>query len=166
MGTASKFSAEASAGIKARAEAVHKGGMAAVLSPSLDRWFTPETRSRRPDLIDRVTKTILNDDPAVHAAIWEIISEFNVHARLGEIRCPTLVLVGELDPSTPPSAALALMEAIPGARMVVFPNASPHDPAGSARGGQRGAEAFSSVRAKTVDAYATTAVSSRLRRSS
>ena len=124
MGTASTFSAEARAGMKARAEAIRKGGMAAVLSSSLDRWFTPETRARRPDLIDRVTKTILDDDPAIHAAIWEIISEFNVHARLGEIRCPTLVLVGELDPSTPPSAASALVEAISNARMVVFPNAS------------------------------------------
>lgn len=124
MGTASKFSAEVSAGMKARAEAVRKGGMAAVLSSSLDRWFTPQTRSKRPDLIDRVEKTILDDDPAIHATIWEIISEFNVHARLGEIRCPTLVMVGELDPSTPPSAASALVEAIPNARMVVFPSAS------------------------------------------
>ena len=124
IGTASKFSVEAGAGMKSRAEAVRKGGMAAVLSSSLDRWFTPETRARRPDLIDRVTKTVLGDDPAIHAAIWEIIAEFNVHDRLGEIRCPTLVLVGELDPSTPPAAAATLTEAIPGARMVVFPNAS------------------------------------------
>ena len=124
MGTASKFSVEARAGMKARAEAIRKGGMAAVLSSSLDRWFTPETRARRPDLIDRVTKTILGDDPAVHAAIWEIISQFDVHDRLGEVRCPTLVLVGEQDPSTPPAAALALADAIPGARMVVLPKAS------------------------------------------
>lgn len=124
MGTASQFSEEARAGMKARAEATRQSGMAAVLPSSLDRWFTPETRARRPDLIDRVTKTILGDDPAVHAAIWDMISEFDVHDRLGEVRCPTLVLVGERDPSTPPSAASVLAEGIPGARMVVLPNAS------------------------------------------
>ena len=124
MGTASRFSTEARAGMKARADATRKGGMAAVLPSSLDRWFTPQTRALRPDLIDRVTKTILQDDPAVHAAIWDIISGFDVHDRLGEVRCPTLVLVGELDPSTPPTAAAALVEAIPDARLVIFPNAS------------------------------------------
>ena len=124
MGTASRFSTEARAGMKARAETTRRSGMAAVLPSSLDRWFTPQTRALRPDLIDRVTKTILGDDPAVHAAIWDIISEFDVHDRLSEIRCPALVLVGEHDPSTPPSAATALAERIEDAQLVILPNAS------------------------------------------
>ncbi len=106
--------------MRARAETTRNGGMEAVLQSSLERWFTPETRRRRPDLVDRVSKTILGDDAAVHAAIWEIIADFDVHARLSEIQCPTLVLVGERDPSTPPAAAAALAEGIRGAKMVVF----------------------------------------------
>jgi len=124
MGTASIFAEPIRAGMRARAEAARKGGMEAVLQSGLERWFTPETRSRRPDLIDRVSKTVLSDDPEVHAAIWEIIANFDVRDRLPEVTCPTLILVGELDPSTPPSAASVMAERIQNSRMVVLPNAS------------------------------------------
>ena len=124
IGTASTFTEAARNGMKARASLVRSAGMAAVLESSLERWFTPGFRSVRPDILDRVTKTLLADNPAIHAAIWEMIASFDVHDRLGEIRCPTLVLVGELDPSTPPSAAGALTTAIAGATMVVLPGVS------------------------------------------
>jgi pimeloyl-ACP methyl ester carboxylesterase len=86
--------------------------------------FRPATRAQRPDIIDRVTKTLLADDPATHAAIWDVISTLNIHTRLWEIRCPTLILVGAHDPSTPPSVARGLSEAIWGAKMTVIPDAS------------------------------------------
>lgn len=124
IGTASHFPEEVRKGMRERAELVRAGGMAVVLQSSLERWFTPETRTQRPDIIDRITKTLLADDPATHAAIWDIISTLDVHARLGEIQRPTLVLVGEHDPSTPPVVARGLSQAIRDARIVVIPNAS------------------------------------------
>lgn len=42
--------------------------------------------------------------------------------RLGQIRVPTLVLVGALDIVNPPDTARALAELIPGARISVMPN--------------------------------------------
>jgi 3-oxoadipate enol-lactonase len=98
--------------------------MAAVLESSLERWLTAETRLHRPDIVDRISKTVLADDPATHAAIWDVISNLDLHDRLKEIACPTLVLVGERDASTPPAVASALAAAIAGARMVVIPDAS------------------------------------------
>ena len=124
IGTAPTFTEPIRVAMRARAEATRKGGMEAVLQSSLERWFTPETRVRRPDLIDRVSKTILGDDPTVHAAIWEMISHFDVQNRLGEIKCPTLVMVGERDPSTPPSAAIVLAQSIKGAQLVMLPHTS------------------------------------------
>ncbi len=124
IGTASTFTEAARSGMRTRASLVRAEGMTAVVGSSLERWFTPEFRSVRPDIIDRVTKTLLADDPAVHATIWEMIAGFDVHDRLGDIQCPTLILVGGLDPSTPPSAATALVEAIAGAKMVVLPGVS------------------------------------------
>ncbi len=44
-------------------------------------------------------------------------------ALLGEITAPTLVMVGELDQETPATYACALADGIPGARMVVVPDA-------------------------------------------
>lgn len=124
IGTASTFPAEARAAMFVRAEAVEQGGMQAVLPASLDRWFTGQTRARRPDLIERVSRTLLADDPAVHAAMWRMIATFEVRDRLHEIGCPTLVLVGDQDPSTPPAMAEVLAENIPGARKVLLANTS------------------------------------------
>jgi 3-oxoadipate enol-lactonase len=124
IATASSFPEAIRDGMRKRAEATRAGGMAAVLQSTLERWFTPETRARRPDIIDRVSKTLLADNPAVHAAIWEMIAAFETHDRLKEITCPALILVGDRDPSTPPSTASALANAIAGAEVVVIPNAS------------------------------------------
>jgi pimeloyl-ACP methyl ester carboxylesterase len=42
---------------------------------------------------------------------------------LGDIRVPTLVIVGEEDPTTPPSEAAAIAQAVHGARLVRIPGA-------------------------------------------
>lgn len=124
IATASTFPESVRAAMLARADAVEQGGMAAVLQTSLERWFTEHTRTRRPDLIERVSRTLLADDPAVHAAMWRMVATLDVRDRLAEINCPTLVLVGDQDPSTPPSMAAVLAENIPGARSVVLANTS------------------------------------------
>ena len=124
LGTASRFPEAVRATMRVRAASVRADGMRAVLQASLERWFTPDTRADRPDLIDRVSKTVLADDPEVHAASWDAIAGFDVHDRLHEIGCPTLVVVGEHDPSTPPAAASALAEGVEGAELVVLPGAS------------------------------------------
>jgi 3-oxoadipate enol-lactonase len=48
-------------------------------------------------------------------------AEHEARDRLGAIRVPTLVLVGELDIVNPPHIARELAERIPGARMVIVP---------------------------------------------
>jgi len=123
IGTAPTFPDTVREGMRTHAEVCRKGGMEAVL-PSLDSWVTQETREKRPHLIDRIIKTLLGDNKEIHAAMWEMISKFHVLDRLGEVGCPTLVLVGEQDPNTPPSVADLLKNNIKGAKMVVIPNAS------------------------------------------
>lgn len=122
--TAAAFADEGRAGMRARAGMARDGGMRAVLPSTLQRWFTLGTVARRPDLIDRVTKTLLADDPLIHAAMWDMISALDLVAQLHRVSCPTLILVGEHDPSSPPAAAQVLQENIVGARMHVIPDAS------------------------------------------
>jgi pimeloyl-ACP methyl ester carboxylesterase len=105
IATASSFPEAVCDGMRKRAETARAGGMAAVLQSTLERWFTPETSARRPDIMDRVSKTLLAANPAVHAAVWEMIAAFDTHDRLKEITCPGLILVGDRDQSTPPSTA-------------------------------------------------------------
>lgn len=52
------------------------------------------------------------------------IAEHDTRARLGEIRAPTLVLVGESDRLTPPRAAEVMARGVPGAKLVKIPEAT------------------------------------------
>ena len=122
--TAAAFTDEGRAGMRVRARMARDGGMRAVLPSTLQRWFTDATMSRRPDLIDRVTKTLLADDPLVHAAMWDMISALDLVTQLHRIVCPTLILVGEHDPSSPPSAARVLQQNIAGAEIHIIQDAS------------------------------------------
>ena len=124
IGSAAEFSDVARAGMRERAKLLRAGGMAAVIETSMARWFTDATRRDRPQIIDRATKTLLGDDAETHAQVWETVSTHNVAARLGEIGCPTLVLVGEADPSTTPAAARQLRDLLADARLGVIPDAS------------------------------------------
>lgn len=125
IGTTSTFPETVRNIIRSRANLTRAEGMAGVLQSSLERWFTPKTREQRPDIIDRISKTVLADDPQIHARIWDLIAdEFDVHARLAEIQCPTLVLVGAEDASTPPHVAAQIAEGIRGSRLVMVPHAS------------------------------------------
>jgi pimeloyl-ACP methyl ester carboxylesterase len=47
---------------------------------------------------------------------------FDARRRLGEVRCPTLVVAGKRDPTIPMAAKEALAQGIPAARLVVVPD--------------------------------------------
>lgn len=117
ISTAPTFSEQGREAIRKRAANVRKGGMEAVLQECLDRWFTRSTVERRPDLIDRIVKTLLADDPEVHGAIWDMIASFEIVADLHRIAAPTLILSGELDLSSPPSSAKLMHQQIPASQL-------------------------------------------------
>jgi len=122
--TAARFTPAGQDAMRLRAETARREGMSAVLDGLFEHWFLPETRRQRPELIDRATKTLLGADPNVHAALWEMIADFDVLGRLPEVTAPTLVLVGEHDSSSPVSAARTLRDAIAGAELHVVADAA------------------------------------------
>ncbi|MFG1192401.1 alpha/beta fold hydrolase [Xanthobacter flavus] len=124
MDTVSTFSDVGRGAVRGRAAQVRAGGMEAILAPTLERWFTPGFAARRPDVLDRVAKTLRAADPDVHAAMWDMISTLDVAPRLTEIDRPTLVMVGEKDPTTPVAASEVIARGIPGARLEIIPDAS------------------------------------------
>lgn len=122
--TAPSFSEQGRDAMHNRANNARSGGMQAVLQECLQRWFTPSTLIRRPDLVDRVKKTLLADDPAIHGAMWDMISGIDFVDQLGTIRVPTLIVTGELDPSSPPSSAQLLHDGIVGSEVRIVPGYS------------------------------------------
>ena len=61
---------------------------------------------------------------AGYIACCEAISQIDTTRRLPAIDVPTLVIAGALDVGTPPAMAERIAQAIPGARLVVLPDAS------------------------------------------
>lgn len=118
--TAATLSDQARSAIRQRAALTRQGGMEAILRPTLERWFTPAFVQRRPDVLDRVSKTLLSNNGQIHALMWDAISTLEVAPRLAEVTCPTLVIVGDSDPTTPVAAAATIARMIGGARLVVL----------------------------------------------
>ncbi|MBI4348690.1 MAG: alpha/beta fold hydrolase [Elusimicrobia bacterium] len=79
---------------------------------------------KKPDLVAGLRTMILESDPAgVCAALLAMAGRTDTTAALARLSMPSLVLVGEHDALTPPSAAEALAKGLPKSRLVRIPNA-------------------------------------------
>ncbi|WBO22901.1 alpha/beta fold hydrolase [Sphingomonas abietis] len=123
LATAATFPDEARAGMVEHATFAEANGMEAVL-PFLDYWLAAETIQGHPDVVDRVSTSLLRMEPAVYASIWRMIAGFDVLERLGTVRCPTLVLVGDRDLNTPTAYAQMLAAAVEQGSSTVLPGGS------------------------------------------
>jgi pimeloyl-ACP methyl ester carboxylesterase len=67
---------------------------------------------------------LVDTTPEDYAACCEALARWDFRDRLGDIRTPTLVLVGAEDPSTPLDHAELLARGIPDAKLVVLSDAA------------------------------------------
>lgn len=104
-----------------RADAVEARGMRAVADITIERAFPPDYERGHPEVIAGFRGELLANDPHGYAAVCRGLATFCVTPRLHEIRCPTLLLAGELDRLCPPDQAAAMQSRIPDARLEVLP---------------------------------------------
>ena len=128
VATLCTFPASVRDALQERAMVARKGGLAPLVSPTQERWFPPAFRKARPDVLDRAAKSLLRHDPAVYAAMWEMIAGLELEARLRAIRCPTLVVAGTEDGNAPVAAGQKIAEQIPGATIHAVPGAGHFPP--------------------------------------
>ena len=106
--------------LKDRARVARSQGMARIAELSNERWFPAAFRQRRPDVLDRATRSLLAQDAEFHASIWEMIAGLELAADLPRIRCPTLVVAGAEDANAPIEAAERIAGLIRGAKLEVM----------------------------------------------
>lgn len=100
-------------------------GVTAIADIMIPRLLSVHTIKADPELVENVRRMIL------HNPVETIVADLRAMADrpdsvplLAQIACPTLVLVGELDQSTPPSDARLMAERIPGAQLAVLRHAA------------------------------------------
>jgi len=106
-----------------RIELVRKKGLAPLLEPTLERWFTSEFVRQAPPILEKIRRQFLATSLNGYLGCSQAIMELDYLEKIGEIQIPTLIVVGEEDPGTPVSAARALQERIVGSKLVILPGA-------------------------------------------
>ncbi len=105
---------------KARAE-----GMAGIADSMLPKLLTPETVSKRPDLVKRIRDMMLKTKPEGAAgALLGMAERDDQTSLLSQISVPTLILVGREDSITPVVDSEKMHREIAGSRLVVIENAA------------------------------------------
>lgn len=104
-----------------RIRVVQTEGMAGLVDRVIDRWFTPEFIQRAPAEIERCRRMLLSTPVEGYAACCAAIRDMYLTTAIKGIRTPTLVIVGDRDPATPPAHGEEIATAIPGATLVRLP---------------------------------------------
>ncbi len=99
-------------------------GMDSVVEGALPRWVAPQVVTGNPDLVQRLVGMIRSTPPDGYIGWCEAIRRLNVTSRLKQIRLPTRVIVGALDPGTPPAAAQVIANEIAGSDLIIMPGVS------------------------------------------
>lgn len=124
VSTSSRIPEEAKPIWDQRMAAVKTGGMASQIDGAMQRWVSPRALAEDAALVARLRKMILATPVEGYLGWCGAIRGLDVTNRLGAIKLPTRVIVGEIDPATPVAASKAIHEAIPGSELVIVPGVS------------------------------------------
>ena len=119
--------ADTEEGKQTRAQQAEKAlneGMAGIADSMLPKLLTPETVSKRPEVVKRVRDMMLKTKPeGAAAALHGMAERDNQRELLTKITVPTLIMVGAEDAITPVADSEKMYAAIPDSRLVVIENA-------------------------------------------
>ena len=99
-------------------------GMAPLVQPTLERWFTEPFRKSSPAPVAAIAKLIAATPVAGYVGCCHAIPKINLTSRLKEIRTPILVLCGDQDPGTPPAMSKEIHDNAPGSKLVMIAQAA------------------------------------------
>ena len=120
VATSCTFPDVARQAVRERARVARGGGMASIAPLSAERWFPQAFRARRPDVIDRAIKLMMQQDPEFHASLWDMVATLDLEQRLDAVSCPTMVVAGAEDTSAPAAAGQRIVDRIAGSTLHVI----------------------------------------------
>jgi 3-oxoadipate enol-lactonase len=107
-----------------QAEKALAEGMAGIADAMLPKLLTPDTVSKRPEVVKRVRDMMLKTKPeGAASALLGMANRDDQTQLLSGISAPTLILVGAEDALTPAADSEKMHQAIAGSRLLVLENA-------------------------------------------
>jgi 3-oxoadipate enol-lactonase len=107
-----------------RVIAIRAGGMTSIVDGVLARWFTEGFRKANPVTVRGYANMLTRTPVEGYAGCCLAIRDADLRGDAAQIECPALVIVGEEDLATPPSAARELAGAIKGAHFTLIEGAA------------------------------------------
>jgi 3-oxoadipate enol-lactonase len=109
--------------MEARARTAETEGMGPLADTVSSTALGAHTHESQPALVGLFRQALLANDPNAYAASCRAIVEADITPLLGQVRCPTLLLLGSQEQVAPLPAARALKAGIRQAEMKVIPDA-------------------------------------------
>ena len=115
---------EAKAGRFAMAQVAYQKGPDTIAEMMIPKLLGPASLENRQDLIGHI-RSMIHRNPAsgIIVDLMAMAQRPDSTPLLSNIICPTLIIVGEDDVATPPAEGQYLKDGIPGAELVVLPEA-------------------------------------------
>jgi 3-oxoadipate enol-lactonase len=107
-----------------RMEAVAAQGMDGIRSAVITRWFGADFARRDPARLAEVERMFMSVDPAGYIGCCAALRDADLRAAMPSIGCPTLIIGGDQDLSTPPAEAEWLNRNITGSRLGIITGAA------------------------------------------
>jgi pimeloyl-ACP methyl ester carboxylesterase len=107
------------------AQVSYTQGSGAIADLMVPKLLSPGTIQNKPEIVAKVRAMIESTQTSgIVCDLMAMAERQDSRAMLAQIACPTQVIVGELDRTTPLSDAKLMADTIPGARLAVVPGAA------------------------------------------
>ncbi len=120
LSTAAGRSDEDRAKLQAVGKAMEQNGIAETLSTFVARWFNDAFIEAHPEQIDARLQQVVDTPADVFLSVFWIYATTEMAPWLHEVKCPCLVLTGELDGACNPRLNRFIHEQLPDSRLVIL----------------------------------------------
>jgi 3-oxoadipate enol-lactonase len=103
-----------------RITTARRGGMEALVDPTIERWFPAEFRASSPETMARMRAMILRTPVAGYEGCCAAIRDMDQRTTIRSIARPVLVIIGARDPATKPEDGRLIASTIPNAQTLVL----------------------------------------------
>ncbi|WP_230532953.1 3-oxoadipate enol-lactonase [Microvirga roseola] len=103
-----------------RIETARRGGMEALVEPTIERWFPEHFRISAPDTMERMRAMILRTPVAGYQGCCAAIRDMDQRESIRGVSRPVLVIIGARDPATKPADGELIASSIAGAQKLTL----------------------------------------------